>query len=57
MKKIEIYKKDALTLVIIVDSYEINTYTNSFELVCKHGDIDITYNIPLDEGYRVTVEI
>lgn len=57
MKKIEIFKKEELTLLIFVDSYEINTYTNSFELVCKYGDIDITYNIPLDSGYRVTVEV
>ncbi len=57
MKKIEIHKEDKLLLVTFVTDYEINTYTNSFEIVCKNNGIEITYNIPLNEGYNVVVDI
>lgn len=57
MKKIEIHKEDKLLLVTVVTDYEINTYTNSFEVVCKNEEIEITYNIPLNKGYKIVVEI
>lgn len=39
MKKIEIYKEDELSLSTVITDYEINTYTNSFEVVYKINDI------------------
>ena len=57
MKKIEIYKDDELKLSTVVTNYEINTYTNSFEVVCKSGEIEITYNVPLHKGYKIIAEI
>ena len=57
MKKIEIYKDDKLQLSTIVTDYEINTYTNSFEVVCKIEEIEITYNVPLNKGYKIIAEI
>lgn len=57
MKKIEIYKEDELQLSIVVTDYEINTYTNSFEVVCKVGEIESTYNVPLNKGYKIIAEV
>lgn len=57
MKKIEIYKDDELQLSIIVSDYQINTYINSFEITCKVNEIETNYNIPLNKGYKVIVEI
>lgn len=57
MKKIEIYKEDELQISIVVTDYEFNTYTNSFDVVCKSGDIEITYCIPINKGYKIIVEI
>lgn len=59
MKKIEIYKEDRIQISTVVDDdgYSINTYTNSFDISCKIGEIEITYSIPLNEGYRIIVEI
>lgn len=57
MKKIEIYKEDELQLSTIVTDYEINTYTNSFDVVCKIEEIEITYVIPLNKGYKIIAEI
>ena len=57
MKKIEIYKEDELQLSTIVNDYEINTYTNSFDVVCKIEEIEITYSIPLNKGYKIIAEI
>ena len=57
MKKIEIYKDDKLQLSTIVTDYEINTYTNSFEVVCKIEEIEITYNVPLNKGYKIIADV
>ena len=57
MKKIEIYKDDELQLSTFVANYEINTYTNSFEFVCKIEEIEITYSVPLNKGYKITAEV
>lgn len=57
MKKIEIYKENELQLSAVVTDYEINTYTNSFEIVCKIEEIQITYNIPFNKGYKIIAEI
>ncbi len=57
MKKIEIYKDDELQLSTVVTDYEINTYTNSFEVVCKIEEIQITYSIPFNKGYKIIAEI
>ena len=57
MKKIEIYKKDELQISTCVTDYEINTYTNSFDVVCKIEEIEITYTIPLNKGYKIIAEI
>ena len=57
MKKIEIYKKDELQLSAVVTDYDINTYTNSFEIVCKIEEIEITYSIPLNKGYKIIAEV
>ena len=57
MKKIEIYKEDELKLSTVVTDYEINTYTNSFEVVCKIEEIQITYTIPLNKGYKIIADV
>lgn len=57
MKKIEIYKEDELKLSTVVTSYEINTYTSSFEVVCKSGEIEITYNVPLNKDYKIIADV
>ena len=57
MKKIEIYKEDELQISTIVTDYEINTYTNSFDFICKIGEIEITYSVPLNKGYKIIVEV
>ena len=57
MKKIEIYKEDKLQLSTVVTDYEIDTYTNSFEVVCKIEEIEITYSIPLNKGYKIIAEV
>lgn len=57
MKKIEIYKDDELQLSTIVTDYQIDTYTNSFEVVCKIEEIEITYSVPLNKGYKITVDV
>lgn len=57
MKKLEIYKEDELQLSTVVTDYEINTYTNSFEVVCKIEEIEITYSVPLNKGYKIIAEI
>ena len=57
MKKIEIYKDDELKLSTVVTDYEINTYTNSFEVVCKNEEIEIAYNIPLNKGYKIIADV
>ena len=57
MKKIEIYKDDELQLSTVVTDYEINTYTNSFEVVCKIEEIEITYSVPLNKGYRIIADV
>ena len=56
MKKIEIYKENELQLSAVVTDYEINTYVNSFEIVCKIEEIEITYSIPLNKGYKIIAE-
>lgn len=56
MKKIQIYK-ESLQTSIIVDEYDICTYINSFEIICKIGDIEITYNIPLNKDYKIIIEV
>ena len=57
MKKIEIYKEDKLQVTTFVNDYEINTYTNSFDVVCKIEEIELTYSIPLNKGYKIIAEI
>lgn len=57
MKKIEIYKDDKLLLLKLVNDYEINTYTNSFEIACRIEEMEITYTIPLNKGYKITVQV
>lgn len=57
MKKIEIYKDDELQLSTIVTDYQIDTYTNSFEVVCKIEEIEITYSVPLNKGYKITADV
>lgn len=62
MKKIEIYKQnedkqDELQLSLLVSDYEINSYTNSFEIACKIEEIEATYSIPLNKGYKIVAEV
>ena len=57
MKKIEIYKEDELQLSIVVTDYEINTYANAFEVVCKINELEATYNVPLNKGYKIIAEV
>lgn len=57
MKKIEIYKNDELQLSTVVTDYQIDTYTNSLEVICKIEEIEITHVIPLNKGYKIVAEV
>ncbi len=57
MKKIEIYREDKLLLVTVVTDYEINTYVNSFDIICKIEEIEVTYTIPLNKGYKIVADV
>lgn len=57
MKKIEIYLKDELVLSMLVESYIIDTYVNSFEINCKVEEVQITYSMPLNKGYRIVADV
>lgn len=57
MKRIEIYKEDDLKLSILVNDFNITTYINSIEISCKIDDIDTTYTIPFNKGYKVIFEV
>lgn len=57
MKRVEIYKDDNLLLSLLVDKYEINTYTDSVEIITKICDMDITYAIVKNKGYKISVKI
>ena len=56
MKKIEIYLKDELVLSMLVESI-IDTYVNSFEINCKVEEVQITYSMPLNKGYRIVADV
>ena len=45
MKKIEIYFKDELILSILVEDYQIDTYTNTIEFHSKIKEIEIPVEI------------
>jgi len=57
MKRIEIYLKEELILSILVEDYEINTYTNAFEIECHIKEVSTTYSIPLNKGYRIVADV
>lgn len=57
MKKVEIFKEDELKLSILVNEYDITIYTNSFEVTCKVDDIETSYSIPLNKGYKIVAEV
>lgn len=57
MKKLEIYKENDLLMSTLINDYDINTYVNSVDIATKIGEIEITYNIPLNKGYKIVVEI
>ena len=57
MKKIEIYLNDDLILSILVEDYEVNTYTNAFEIECTIKELKTTYSMPLNKGYRIVADI
>lgn len=57
MKRVEIFKEDELKLSILVNEYDITIYTNSFEVTCKVDDIETSYSIPLNKGYKIVAEV
>ena len=57
MAKIEIYKEDILIISIEVNNYDITTYTTSFDIDCKIGEINISYSIPVNKGYKIIVTV
>ena len=57
MKKIEIYKNDELLVSTEANDYEIERYTESLEIKCEYEEIDVSYTIPLNKGYKLVVEI
>lgn len=57
MKEIEIYKENDLVMSTLATDYDISTYGNSVDVVTKIGDIEITYSIPVNKGYKVSVKI
>lgn len=56
-KKFEIYLNDEIILSVLVEDYEINTFTNSFDVECTIKEIKITYSIPLNKGYKIVADI
>ena len=56
-RNLKIYLNDEIVMAILVDDYDINTYTNSMEITCHIEGIEATYNIPLNKGYRVVADI
>ncbi len=57
MKRIEIYKEDKLMISMPVDKYDITTYNSSFDIACKIDDIEITYSLPINKGYKIAIEL
>lgn len=57
MKKIEIYKEDELKISILVNDCEIYTYINSIDITCKIDDVETSYSIPLNKGYKIVFEV
>lgn len=57
MKKIKIYKDNKIILSLIVNDYEIDSYSNSVDIICNINEIETTYSIPLNKGYKLFVEL
>ena len=57
MKKLEIYFKDELILATVVEDYNLDTYTNALELHCKFKEVEVTYSIPVNKGYKIIADI
>lgn len=57
MKKIEIYLKEELIFSMLVEDYELNTYTNGIDIECKIKELTITYSLPTNKGYRILADV
>lgn len=57
MKKLEIYLKEELIFSMLVEDYELNTYTNEIDIVCKIKELAITYSLPTNKGYRILADV
>ena len=57
MKNLKIYKGEDLILSICVNDYEIDSYSNSVDIICKVEEIETTYTIPVNKGYKLFVEL
>ena len=57
MKKLEIYLKEELIFSMLVEDYELNTYTNEIDVVCKIKELTITYSLPTNKGYRILADV
>lgn len=57
MKKFEIYLNDELIISTLVEDYNVNTYTNSFDIECTIKELKITYSLPLNKGYKIIADI
>ena len=57
MQEILIYKEDKLLLSLFAIDYEINTHTNTYKFVYKIDEIEITYSVPLNKGYKIIADV
>ena len=57
MQEILIYKEDKLLLTLLAIDYEIDAHTNTYKFVYKIDEIEITYSVPLNKGYKIIAEI
>ena len=57
MQEILIYKEDKLLLTLLAIDYEIDAHTNTYKFVYKIDEIEITYSVPLNKGYKIIAEV
>ena len=57
MKKIEIYLNDELVLTMLVDDYEMDSYSDTIDIRCKIKGLEIAYSLPINKGYKIVADI
>lgn len=57
MKKIEIYKEDELKLSMLVDGYTMTSCNNSVNITYKVDDVEASWSIPFNKGYKLMIDL